>query len=87
MDVKSPEKHRAPSQGNERAAQVERENPLWIVMYGDFSMQYTAFPRFRAPSGLVISDWNPGALAARLRLKQAECGYSGHGGRWSEGSQ
>jgi hypothetical protein len=50
----------------ERAAQIQHDNPSWMVMFGNFSREYVAFPLFPVPPGLVLSDKNPADLAARL---------------------
>lgn len=46
---------------------LESENPLWIVMFGVYSKQFVAFPRFAAPEGTIIVVGYPGALPERMR--------------------
>ena len=49
------------------AERLESENPAWIVMFGVYSKQFVAFPRFAAPEGMVIVAVYPGALPERMR--------------------
>jgi hypothetical protein len=47
------------------AGELESENPLWIVIFGVYTRQFVAFPRF--PGGKMTVAWYPAALAARMR--------------------
>jgi hypothetical protein len=49
------------------AEKLEAENPLWIVVFGVYTLEFVAFPRFRAPKGTMIRAWYPSALADRMR--------------------
>jgi hypothetical protein len=49
------------------AEQIAEEHPLWIVMFGDFTKQFVAFPRFPVPRGTVIAVSYPGAVPGRMR--------------------
>jgi hypothetical protein len=49
------------------AERLESDNPSWIVMFGVYSKQFVAFPRFAAPEGTVIVAVYPGALPERMR--------------------
>jgi hypothetical protein len=49
------------------ARDIESANPLWIVMFGVFSKQFVAFPRFTAPRGTVVSARYPAAMRERMR--------------------
>jgi hypothetical protein len=49
------------------AAFVNRENPLWLVMYGVGSRRYWAFPAFRVPSGTILDSVNLDELVTRMR--------------------
>ena len=51
----------------EVAAQAERENPLWIVMFGSYTQEFVCFPRFAAPPGTVVIAKYPAALTQRFR--------------------
>jgi hypothetical protein len=61
----------APGMDNEMlramAREIESANPLWIVVFGIYSGQFAAFPRFAAPKGAVISARYPGAMRERMR--------------------
>jgi hypothetical protein len=49
------------------AERLESDNPSWLVMFGVYSRQFVAFPRFAAPEGTVIVAGYPGALPERMR--------------------
>ena len=49
------------------ATRLESDNPLWIVLFGIYSRQFVAFPRFAVPEGTVISVRHPGAMWERMR--------------------
>lgn len=49
------------------AARLEKDNPRWIVLFGVWSKEFVAFPRFTAPRGTVVAARYPGALPARMR--------------------
>jgi hypothetical protein len=49
------------------AERLESDNPLWIVVFGVYTRQFVAFPRFAAPEGTVITAGYPGALSERMR--------------------
>jgi hypothetical protein len=51
----------------EIASELEKENPLWIVVFGDYTGQFVAFPRFRVPVGTMAVAYYPFALADRMR--------------------
>src|ERR1700722_3536418 len=51
----------------EIASRLEAENPLWIVIFGDYSQQFVCFPRFEAPSGTMLIAPYPPALPDRMR--------------------
>jgi hypothetical protein len=52
---------------HETARQIELRHPCWMVMYGTYSRQYVAFPRFRAPKGTIVAARHPPALAAQMQ--------------------
>ena len=55
------------------AARLESDNPLWIVLYGVYTEEFIAFPRFEAPSGMtILTAKYPLALAARMREIERE---------------
>lgn len=49
------------------ARKLESENPLWIVVFGIYSGQFVAFPRFNVPAGTMAVARYPGALKERMR--------------------
>ena len=53
------------------AERLESDNPRWIVLFGDYSREFVAFPRFAAPRGTVVAARYPGALPARMRAVEA----------------
>lgn len=53
------------------AGQMEEDNPDWIVLYGVFTREFVAFPRFDAPRGTVLSALYPAALPPRMRSVEA----------------
>jgi hypothetical protein len=56
--------------GREIAKQLERQHPLWIVIYGTFTEEFVCLPRFAAPPGLMIVAHYPGA--AEYRMSEVE---------------
>jgi len=53
------------------AAQLEADNPLWIVVFGAYSREFVAFPRFDTPSYAVVTVNYPGAMPDRMRAVEA----------------
>jgi len=51
----------------ETARRLELDNPGWIVVFGAYTRQFVAFPRFRAPARTIIAAMYPAALPARMR--------------------
>lgn len=49
------------------AEKLETDNPLWIVVFGVYSQQFVAFPRFAVPAGTVVTELYPAALEERMR--------------------
>jgi len=49
------------------AGRLESGNPRWIIVFGDYSRQFVAFPRFTVPEGTIVTARYPGALPARMR--------------------
>jgi hypothetical protein len=49
------------------ARDMENANPLWIVVFGVYSRQFVAFPRFAVPKGTIISARYPAAIRERMR--------------------
>jgi hypothetical protein len=49
------------------AAKIEAENPLWFVVFGVWTRQLIAFPRFDVTIGTIATATYPGALIERMR--------------------
>jgi hypothetical protein len=49
------------------AEEMESDNPLWIIVFGVYSRQFVAFPRFSAPVGTMAVASYPPALTERMR--------------------
>jgi hypothetical protein len=51
----------------EIARHLEAKSPNWLVLWGAYTHQFIAFPRFDAPSGTIVTATYPDALAGRTR--------------------
>ena len=49
------------------ATELEAENPLWIVVFGVYTRQFVAFPRFDQPDRTIAVAYYPTALTSRMR--------------------
>jgi hypothetical protein len=49
------------------AERLESANPLWMVVFGAYTHEFVAFPRFDTPRGGVIITRYPDALPDRMR--------------------
>ena len=58
-------------QRRDMATGLERDHPRWLVVYGVYTRQYVAFPRFDAPSGTILSAGMPGELVRRMQRTEA----------------
>jgi hypothetical protein len=56
------------------AAKLETDNPLWIVVFGVYSRQFIAFPRFNVPIGTMATARYPAALPGRMRRIERAAG-------------
>ena len=54
----------------EQAARVEEVFPGWLVMWGPYTRQFWAFPRFAAPAGTIAQAADATALAGIIRRMQ-----------------
>jgi hypothetical protein len=52
-------------------ARLEADNPSWIVLFGAYTREFVAFPRFDVPGGAVITARHPDALPPRMRTLEA----------------
>ena len=55
----------------ETARRLEHDNPGWIVVFGVYTRQFVAFPRFPAPPRTIVAAVYPAALPARMREVEA----------------
>ena len=63
--------------GCQNAQQIERDHPLWMVIFGCYSHEYVAFPLFQAPPGTVLAAHYAPALIARMEGAERDyCGLS-----------
>ena len=51
----------------ETAQRIERDNPAWIVVWGVYTREYVAFPKFGAPPGTMLCSRNLNTLATAMR--------------------
>lgn len=58
-------------QRRDAAIGLERDHPRWLVVYGAYTRQYVAFPRFDAPRGTVLSHAKPGELVREMQKTEA----------------
>jgi hypothetical protein len=65
--IPSTETRNKPEDMRHIAQRLESENPLWLVLFGAYSKEFVAFPRFAAPSGTIIAVRYPGAMTGRMR--------------------
>lgn len=52
-------------------ARLGEDFPRWLVLWGAWSRQFWAYPRFRAPRGTILHSQGPADLAAQMRQVQA----------------
>lgn len=66
------------------ASQLEGDNPNWIVVFGGYTRQYIALPRFRTPNSLRLESRDAAELARRMFVLEQYLGlptrpYAGSG--------
>jgi hypothetical protein len=61
----------------ELAARIERFFPRWMVMWGAYSRQFWAYPRFRVPRGTIAHAAKPDDLACMMREIQRSAAMAG----------
>ena len=49
------------------AAEIERQFPLWVVLWGVYSQEYWAFACFDVPQGIVVHSADPSELVRQMR--------------------
>jgi hypothetical protein len=48
------------------ATRLEAENPRWMVVFGVYTKQFVAYPRFPVPAGTMAVGTYPPALIGRM---------------------
>jgi hypothetical protein len=58
----------------EIASRLEAEHPMWIVVFGVYTLQFVCFPKFKAPRGTTLAEAFPDVLRDQMRrAEQATC--------------
>lgn len=52
------------------AAQLQRDNPRWFIMWGCHSRRFWAFPLFSAPPGTMIAARDAEKLLAMMHAPE-----------------
>ena len=64
----------------EIARHLEEESPNWLVLWGAYTHQFVAFPRFDAPQGTIVTAIYPDALVGRTQeVERRLCRCRKHG--------
>lgn len=70
------------------AERLERDNPRWIILFGIYTRELVAFPRFPVPRGTIVAARHPDALPARLRaVEQCARQCAGQEAAWQQASE
>jgi len=69
----------AVAEGAEQAAQLDKDNPLWVIVWGTYSLQFVAFPLFHVPPGTVLCCQSGAELVRQMRQAEAIYGAAPHG--------
>ncbi len=67
-------------QRRQTAALVERDNPLWLVIWGVYSHVFWAYARFDVPAGTILHARDTNLLVGQMR--QVERRYIGSPRWW-----
>ena len=69
MTTPSPQQAAQPYDEHERrtAAQIGRDHPHWLILWGTHSRLWWAYPRFRARPGTIISATTTRELLTSMR--------------------
>jgi hypothetical protein len=63
----------ADDEPGEIARHLEAESPNWLVLWGAYTHQFVAFPRFDAPRGTIVTAIYPDALVDRMQGVERRC--------------
>ncbi len=59
------------TEGQRKAAVLQRANPGWIILFGSYSKKYIAFPLFTVQPGNYVIAPDSQALGQRMRHVEA----------------
>jgi hypothetical protein len=62
------------------AAQMQRDHPDWVIMWGYHSRLYWAFPLFNAPKGTVLAAPGPAELTESIGRAELAATLASRGG-------
>jgi hypothetical protein len=48
------------------AEEIQRRHPDWLVLWGTFSKSYVTFPLFSVRRRVIVTEYYPRALVARM---------------------
>jgi hypothetical protein len=68
------QEHSIDAQERYTAREIERSHPQWMVMWGCYTRLFWAFPRFRVPSGTIVSARGDKGLLTDMREVEIEFG-------------
>lgn len=71
--------------GRAAAEELQAQRPQWIIMYGCYTHQFVAWPKFAVTRRVIISVYYPDALIDRL--DRAERAYRIHPPNNSPGTE
>jgi hypothetical protein len=57
----------------EIARHLEAKSSNWLVLWGVYTHQFVAFPRFDAPRGTIVTAIYPDALIDRMQGVERRC--------------
>lgn len=70
QDPPAAHEHMASTPRRVTVTRIEQDYPLWLVMWGAYSEEYWAYPRFDAPRGTILHSRDPNSLASEMRAMQ-----------------
>jgi hypothetical protein len=68
----------APPDAHQRriAAQIQRDHPAWLIIWGTHTRLYWAFGRFSTPSAIIIAAPGPRELTDRMRRAELTAAHT-----------
>ena len=61
------------------AAQVERDHPRWMIVWGSYSREFWAYPKFNVSPGTILHSRDPNVVATQMRQVELQHGRAGSG--------